>query len=84
MFSETASGAKTDRLELAKVMRVLQPGDVLVVTRLDRLARLDAGSAQRAACAWRAWRWLQVAGRYVGRYDNATWPLDADCAWRPG
>jgi DNA invertase Pin-like site-specific DNA recombinase len=39
VFSETASGAKTDRAELAKVLRVLQPGDVLMVTRLDRLAR---------------------------------------------
>src|SRR5438093_12172482 len=39
VFSETASGAKTGRPELAKVMRVLQPGDVLMVTRLDRLAR---------------------------------------------
>src|SRR5215475_11551179 len=39
VYSETASGAKTDRAELAKVMRILQPGDVLMVTRLDRLAR---------------------------------------------
>src|SRR5215470_11068187 len=39
VYSETASGAKTDRAELAKALRVLQPGDVLVVTRLDRLAR---------------------------------------------
>src|SRR5262245_5049493 len=39
VYSETASGAKTDRAELAKVLRVLQPGDVLMVTRLDRLAR---------------------------------------------
>src|SRR5262249_19648200 len=39
VFSETASGAKTDRAELAKLMRALQPGDVLMVTRLDRLAR---------------------------------------------
>jgi DNA invertase Pin-like site-specific DNA recombinase len=39
VYSETASGAKSDRAELAKVMRVLQPGDVLMVTRLDRLAR---------------------------------------------
>jgi DNA invertase Pin-like site-specific DNA recombinase len=28
-----------DRAELAKVLRRLEPGDVLVVTRLDRLAR---------------------------------------------
>jgi DNA invertase Pin-like site-specific DNA recombinase len=39
VFSETASGAKTDRRALAEVMKALQPGDVLVVTRLDRLAR---------------------------------------------
>ena len=36
---EKASGAKTDRPELAKLLRVLEPGDVLIVTRLDRLAR---------------------------------------------
>src|SRR5215472_15488444 len=39
VYSETASGAKTNRAELAKALRVLQPGDVLMVTRLDRLAR---------------------------------------------
>src|SRR4249919_2660605 len=39
VFKEKASGAKTDRPELAKVIRKLEPGDVLVVTRLDRLAR---------------------------------------------
>jgi DNA invertase Pin-like site-specific DNA recombinase len=38
-YREKISGAKTDRAELGKVLRVLQPGDVLVVTRLDRLAR---------------------------------------------
>src|SRR5437660_12420054 len=39
VFKEKVSGAKTDRPELAKVIRRLGPGDVLVVTRLDRLAR---------------------------------------------
>jgi DNA invertase Pin-like site-specific DNA recombinase len=39
VFKEKASGAKTDRTELSKVMCRLEPGDVLVVTRLDRLAR---------------------------------------------
>src|SRR5690348_5062787 len=39
VFSETASGAQTDRKQLAKVMKTLQSGDVLMVTRLDRLAR---------------------------------------------
>jgi DNA invertase Pin-like site-specific DNA recombinase len=39
IFKEKASGARTDRPELAKAIRRLEPGDVLVVTRLDRLAR---------------------------------------------
>jgi len=39
VFSETASGAKTDRAQLAKLLKGLQAGDVLMVTRLDRLAR---------------------------------------------
>jgi DNA invertase Pin-like site-specific DNA recombinase len=39
VFKEKVSGAKTDRAELAKAIRQLEPGDVLVVTRLDRLAR---------------------------------------------
>jgi DNA invertase Pin-like site-specific DNA recombinase len=39
VFSEKASGAKTDRAALAKAIAALDTGDVLVVTRLDRLAR---------------------------------------------
>src|SRR6266481_1720285 len=39
VFKEKVSGAKTDRAELAKVLRGLEQGDVLLVTRLDRLAR---------------------------------------------
>jgi DNA invertase Pin-like site-specific DNA recombinase len=36
---ETASGAKTDRPALGKLVASLTEGDVLIVTRLDRLAR---------------------------------------------
>jgi len=39
VFSEKASGAKTDRAELRKAISRLGEGDVLAVTRLDRLAR---------------------------------------------
>ena len=39
VYSEKASGARTDRPELAKLLRRLGEGDVLMVTRLDRLAR---------------------------------------------
>ena len=39
VFSETASGAKTDRTQLKRAIASLAAGDVLMVTRLDRLAR---------------------------------------------
>jgi DNA invertase Pin-like site-specific DNA recombinase len=39
VYGEKVSGAKTDRVELGKLLRRLEPGDVLMVTRLDRLAR---------------------------------------------
>jgi DNA invertase Pin-like site-specific DNA recombinase len=39
VYREKASGAKTDRPELGKIIGRLEPGDVLMVTRLDRLAR---------------------------------------------
>jgi DNA invertase Pin-like site-specific DNA recombinase len=39
VYAEKISGARSDRLELAKVLKRLESGDVLMVTRLDRLAR---------------------------------------------
>ncbi len=39
VFREVASGAKTDRAQLRRALEQLEAGDVLLVTRLDRLAR---------------------------------------------
>ena len=39
VYAEKISGAKTDRPELTKVIKRLEDGDLLMVTRLDRLAR---------------------------------------------
>ena len=64
VFKEKASGAKTDRAELAKAIRRLEPGDVLVVTRLDRLARSTRRRAHesrptaKAFCQCLALNWL--------------------------
>ena len=38
MFREVAGGAKTDRTQLSEAIAALGAGDVLMVTRLDRLA----------------------------------------------
>lgn len=42
IYEEKASGAKADRPELAKLLEHIRAGDVLVVARLDRLARNTA------------------------------------------
>jgi len=39
VWRETASGARADRVQLRRVLDQLDAGDVLLVTRLDRLAR---------------------------------------------
>ena len=39
VFREVAQGDKTDRAQLRKLLNQLAPGDVLMTTRLDRLAR---------------------------------------------
>ena len=39
LYRETASGAKRDRAQLTRLLKDVQPGDVVLVTRLDRLAR---------------------------------------------
>jgi DNA invertase Pin-like site-specific DNA recombinase len=39
VFREIASGAKTDRAQLRRLIDHLSPGDIVIVTRLDRLAR---------------------------------------------
>jgi DNA invertase Pin-like site-specific DNA recombinase len=39
VFTETASGARTDRLILEQLLDQLRPGDTLIVWKLDRLGR---------------------------------------------
>jgi DNA invertase Pin-like site-specific DNA recombinase len=38
IFQDTASGARADRKQLVKMLAAMQPGDLVTVTRIDRLA----------------------------------------------
>lgn len=51
VFRELASGAKTDRAQLRRLLE-LEADDVLTVTRLDRLAR---STRECCCCANKSW-----------------------------
>ena len=84
MFREVASGAKTDRAQLRRLLDQLDAGDVLTVTRLDRLARSTRDLLNTLAA---------ITGKKAGfRSLGDTWAdtttshgrLDADRARRAG
>jgi DNA invertase Pin-like site-specific DNA recombinase len=39
VYAEKISGTRGDRPQLARMLKALEPGDVIIVSRLDRLAR---------------------------------------------
>jgi|SRR5262249_39661787 len=47
IYAEKISGARADRPQLARLLKALEPGDQVIVTRLDRLgARRSISSTQ--------------------------------------
>lgn len=46
-YTENASGAKAERLELRRLLNDAQPGDVLLVEAIDRLSRLPRDDWKR-------------------------------------
>ena len=67
MFRDVhVSGAKTDRAQLRRVIEALEPGDVLMVTRLDRLARSTRDLLNTLA-AITAKNTVQFPWRHMGR-----------------
>ena len=78
VFAEKVTGAVTDRKALAQALKALGHGDVLLVTRLDRLARstrdllniLDPISKAGAKFRSLADAWADTI--------NAAWGVDGD------
>jgi hypothetical protein len=75
VFREVASGAKTDRVPLRKAIAVLEAGDVLMVTRLDPLARSTRDLLNTLAA---------ITGSKAGLHHYGAWAADAYCARRAG
>lgn len=54
VYREKASGARADRPELLRMVDDLQPGEVVVAEKIDRISRLPLAEAERLVAAIRA------------------------------
>ena len=81
VYRETASGARNDRVQLARVLARLGAGDVLMVTRLDRLARSTRDLLNTLGIIADTKAGFRSTQRRLGRHHHATRPAYAD---RPG
>jgi DNA invertase Pin-like site-specific DNA recombinase len=77
VFREVASGAKTDRAQLRRLLGMLDAGDVLTVMRLDRLARFHPRPVEHARGDYRQERRFQIPWRHMGGHHDIARPLDA-------
>ena len=54
VYREKASGARADRPELLRMINDLQPGEVVVAEKIDRISRLPLAEAERLVGAIKA------------------------------
>ena len=53
IYREKASGARADRPELLRMIADLQPGEVVVAEKIDRISRLPLAEAERLVASIR-------------------------------
>ncbi|EHW7386078.1 recombinase family protein [Escherichia coli] len=54
VYREKASGARADRPELLRMIADLQPGEVVIAEKIDRISRLPLADAERLVATIRA------------------------------
>ncbi|MDF7677048.1 recombinase family protein [Neisseriaceae bacterium ESL0693] len=54
IYREKASGARADRAEMLRMIADLQPGEVVVAEKIDRISRLPLPEAERLVASIRA------------------------------
>ena len=69
IFQEKASGTRDDRMALQECLRYIRKGDVLYITRLDRLARSTLHLCQIAAALDKAGVALKVIDQNIDISD---------------
>jgi hypothetical protein len=81
VFREVASGVKTDRPQLRRLVSEIAAGDVVIVTPLDRLAQSTRDLLEHARGDHREKGRLPITRRRMGRRHHGARPLD-DCRSR--
>jgi DNA invertase Pin-like site-specific DNA recombinase len=76
VFAEKQSGMKTDRAELAKAIAKLRADDVLIVTKIDRLARSTRDLLNVIHEDHRQGGGHQIARRPADRHHHRARPAD--------
>jgi len=72
VYREKASGARADRPELLRMIADLQPGEVVVAEKIDRISRLPLVEAQRLVDSIRSKEArLAVSGLVVSEFATA-------------
>jgi DNA invertase Pin-like site-specific DNA recombinase len=84
VFREVASGAKTDQPQLRRLLAEVGPGNVVMVTRLDCLARSTRDLLNTLAAITGQEGRVSIPRRRVGRHDDCARAFDADRARRAG
>ncbi len=84
LYREKASGAQADRRELQRMLKAIRVGDLMMVTRIDRLARSTFDLFAICQAHHRRGRAIPIAGRAVGRHRHQHQPADAGLAGRIG
>ena len=81
IFREKVTGARADRRQLLRMLKALSPGDVVTVTRIDRLARSTFDLFAIVKQIVDAKGQFPVTGGTVGRYLDQHRAAD-DCRSR--
>ena len=81
IYREKVTGAHNDRRELLKMLKALAPGDVVTVTRIDRLARSTFDLFAIVKRIVRRQGAISITGRAVGGHCHQHRALD-DCRSR--
>jgi DNA invertase Pin-like site-specific DNA recombinase len=66
VFREVASGAKTDRPQLRRLLSEIAAGDVMMVTRLDRNRKRFTGATKTSQCAKSRAPTMSAQARFPG------------------